>query len=370
MMTIPFGDAKRQYNALREGLDAAVREVFESGWFILGEQTQRFAAEFAQFCGAKFAVGVASGTEAIQLALLACGIAAGDEVITVSNTCVPTVAAMSAIAVVPVFVDIDDATFTLDPTQIEARISPKTRAILPVHLYGQCAEMTPILEIARAHRLMVIEDCAQAHGATYCGRMAGTMGDAAAFSFYPSKNLGAFGDAGMVVTNQEQIAQNVRLLRNYGQTTRYVHCIKGYNSRMDELQAALLRAKLPHLNAWNARRREIAHRYHAAFAPFGLRCPLEGAGRVHCYHLYVLKVPQRDRFQTLLHDKGIQTLIHYPVPVHLQEAYAECRPQGAHLPCTERGAAEILSIPLFAELTDAEVDYIIQAVVETHEQLA
>lgn len=370
MMNIPFGDAKRQYAALREEIDAAVREVFESGWFILGEQTQHFEAEFAQFCGVKFAVGVASGTEAIQLALLACGVTAGDEVITASNTCVPTVTAISAMTALPVFADIDEAAFTLDPAQIEGRLSPKTRAILSVHLYGQCADMTPILEIARAHRLTVIEDCAQAHGAMYHGRMAGTMGDAAAFSFYPSKNLGAFGDAGMVVTNQEQIAQNVRLLRNYGQETRYIHRIKGYNSRMDELQAAILRAKLPHLNAWNARRREIARRYHAAFAPLGLRCPLEGVGRVHCYHLYVLKVPQRERFQAMLQQQGIQTLIHYPVPVHLQAAYAECRSQGAHLPCTERGAAEILSIPLFPELTDAEVDHIIQAVLETHEQLA
>ncbi|GAK51718.1 predicted pyridoxal phosphate-dependent enzyme apparently involved in regulation of cell [Candidatus Moduliflexus flocculans] len=370
MMNIPFGDAKRQYDAMREELDAAMREVFESGWFILGEQTRRFEEEFAQFCGATYAVGVASGTEAIRLALLASGITAGDEVITVSNTCVPTVAAISAIDAIPVFADIDEQTFTMDPTQLEARISPKTRAIIPVHLYGQCTDMIPLLEIARAHKLLIIEDCAQAHGAMYHGRMAGTMGDAAAFSFYPSKNLGAFGDAGMVITNQEQIARNAKLLRNYGQEMRYIHRIKGYNSRIDELQAAVLHVKLPHLNAWNARRREIALQYHAAFESRGIRCPLEAVGREHVYHLYVLRVPQRDRFQVLLHTKGIQSLIHYPVPVHWQEAYAECRSQGACLPVTERGASEILSIPIFPELTDAEIEYIIQTVIETYEDVS
>lgn len=368
-MKIPFGNLKRQYEQLREQIDTATQEVYESGWFILGQQVQRFEANFAQYCGAKYAVGVGSGTEALHLALIACGVQPGDEVITVANTCVPTLSAVSFAGAVPVFVDIDEKTFTINPALIEERITPKTKAILPVHLYGQCADMDAILDIARQYGLVVVEDCAQAHGSQYKGRMAGTMGDAGAFSFYPSKNLGAFGDGGLVLTNDENLAQTVVKLRNYGQEKRYHHSIKGFNSRLDELQAAILKAKLPYLDAWNQRRREIARRYQEAFSEVGICCPLEAGDRFHAYHLYVLRVPQRDRFQQLLEENAIATIIHYPIPVHLQESYSECRVQGKYLPLTEQLAGEIVSLPLYPELTDEEVDYIIKTVLEAYEQL-
>ena len=368
-MKIPFGNLKRQYEQLRDRIDAATREVYESGWLILGQQVQDFEANFAQYCGGKYAVGVGSGTEALHLSLIACGIQSGDEVITVANTCVPTLSAVSFAGAVPVFVDIDEKTFTINPALIEERITPKTKAILPVHLYGQCADMNPILEIARKHGLAVVEDCAQAHGSQYKGRMAGTMGDAGAFSFYPSKNLGAFGDGGLVLTNDQTTAQTLVKLRNYGQEKRYYHSIKGFNSRLDELQAAILKAKLPYLDAWNLRRREIAMRYYEAFSAVGISCPLEAAERFHTYHLYVLRVPQRERFQKLLEEKAIATIIHYPIPVHLQESYAECRLQGKSLPLTEQLAGEIVSLPLYPELTDQEVDYVIKTVLDAYEQL-
>lgn len=368
-MKIAFGNLKRQYEQLRERIDAATREVYESGWFILGQQVQGFEANFAQYCGGKYAVGVGSGTEALHLALIACGIQAGDELITVSNTCVPTLSAVSFAGAVPVFVDIDEKTFTINPALIEERITPKTKAILPVHLYGQCADMDPILEIARKHGLAVVEDCAQAHGSQYKGRMAGTIGDAGAFSFYPSKNLGAFGDGGLVLTNDETTAQTIVKLRNYGQEKRYYHSIKGFNSRLDELQAAILNAKLPYLDAWNLRRREIAMRYYEAFSAVSICSPLEARDRFHTYHLYVLRVPHRERFQKLLEEKAIATIIHYPIPVHLQESYAECRLQGKYLPLTEQLAGEIVSLPLYPELTDQEVDYVIKTVLDAYEQL-
>ncbi len=368
-MKIPFGNLKRQYEQLREPIDTATREVYESGWFILGQQVQRFEADFAQYCGAKYAVGVGSGTEALHLALIACGVQPGDEVITVANTCVPTLSAVSFAGAVPVFVDIDEKTFTINPVLIEERITPKTKAILPVQLYGQCADMDPILEIARKYGLAVVEDCAQAHGSQYKGRMAGTMGHAGAFSFYPSKNLGAFGDGGLVLTNDETIAQTVVKLRNYGQEKRYYHSIKGFNSRLDELQAAILSAKLPYLDGWNHRRWEIARRYHEAFSAVGLCCPLEARDRFHIYHLYVVRVPYRDRLIELLEEKAIATIVHYPIPVHLQESYPECRVQGKYLPLTEQLAGEIVSLPLYPELTDQEVDYIITTVLDVYEQL-
>jgi dTDP-4-amino-4,6-dideoxygalactose transaminase len=316
---------------------------------------------------------VGSGTEALHLALIACGIQNGDEVITVANTCVPTISAISFAGAAPVFVDIDEATFTIDPALIEERITPKTKAIIPVHLYGQCADMDAILAIAQKHNLFIIEDCAQAHGSMYKGRMAGTMGHAGAFSFYPSKNLGALGDGGLVLTNDESLAQKVTKLRNYGQEKRYYHSIKGFNSRLDELQAAILTAKLPYLDGWNQRRREIAKRYNAAFAPLGIACPLEVStevgDRYHVYHLYVLRVPQRDRFQYLLATAGINTMIHYPVPVHLQESYQEYQSQSRYLSITEKLAHEIVSLPIYPELTDQEVDYIITRVSEVYGEL-
>jgi dTDP-4-amino-4,6-dideoxygalactose transaminase len=364
-MKIPFGNLKRQYELMRPAIDTATQQVYESGWFVLGEQGQRFEANFAAYCKAKFAIGVGSGTEAIHLALIACGVQAGDEVITAANTCVPTLSAISFAGAKPVLVDICESTFTLDPAQIEQQITAKTKAIVPVHLYGQCAEMQPILAIAQRHELAVVEDCAQAHGATYRGQSAGTIGQAGAFSFYPSKNLGAFGDGGAVVTNDAAIAEQLVKLRNYGQEKRYYHPIKGFNSRLDELQAAILSAKLPHLDSWNDRRRAIAARYNQAFTAAGFCCPLEAASRFHVYHLYVLRVKNRDRFQLALKEYGIETLIHYPVPIHLQPAYSECLPQRSQLFITERLASDIVSLPLYPELTDIEVDYVISAVLNT-----
>jgi dTDP-4-amino-4,6-dideoxygalactose transaminase len=367
-MKIPFGDLKRQYKQLREQIAQVTSEVYESGWFILGQQVQQFEVNFAQYCEAKYAIGVGSGTEALHLALLACGVEHGDEVITVANTCVPTLAAVSAVGGVPILVDINPQTFTIDPNRIEERITPKTKAIVPVHLYGQCAEMKPILEIAHKYGLMVIEDCAQAHGAMYSGRMAGTIGDAGAFSFYPSKNLGAFGDSGLVVTNNEVIAKTVVKLRNYGQEERYYHSIKGFNSRLDEMQAAILNAKLPYLNGWNQRRREIAQRYDRAISQVEIRCPFQFRECYHVYHLYVVVVSERDRWQQLLADRGITTLIHYPVPIHLQTAYSECREQSKYLPITEKLASQIVSIPLYPELTDEEINYIIETLLNIYEK--
>lgn len=363
MIKIPFGNLKRQYQNLQSEIDQATRNVYESGWFILGQQVKDFERNFAQYCRAKYAVGVGSGTEALHLALVAAGIQPGDEVITVANTCVPTLSAISAAGAMPILVDINPQTFTIDTNRIEERINSKTKAIIPVHLYGQCADMKPILEIARKYGLVVIEDCAQAHGAKYNDNLAGTMGDAGAFSFYPSKNLGAFGDGGLVVTNNQVIGETVTKLRNYGQEKRYHHSIKGFNSRLDELQAAILNVKLSYLDSWNQRRREIAQLYHQAFAQIGMTVPFQSPPCYHVYHLYVIVVPERDRFQELLAKEGISTLIHYPIPIHQQTAYQECGNQSKYLPITEKLARQIISIPLYPELTDEEVNYIIETII-------
>ena len=368
-MQIPFGDLKRQYQNLREPIDQVTADVYASGWFVLGKRVEKFEAEFADYCGAKYAVGVGSGTEALHLALVACGVEYGDEVITVANTCVPTISAISFVGATPVLIDVDEQTFTINPALIEERITERTKAIIPVHLYGQCADMEAILAIAKKHNLYVIEDCAQSQGAMYKGRMAGTMGDMGAFSFYPSKNLGAFGDGGLVLTNNQQLAQKLTKLRNYGQEKRYYHSIKGFNSRLDELQAAILSEKLPYLDQWNQRRREIASLYNNALMPIGINCPQEIGDRFHVYHLYVLRVPQRDRFQKLLADAGISTVIHYPIPIHQQESYQELRDQSKFLSITERLAEQIVSIPIYPELTNDEVSYIIDEITNFYPQI-
>lgn len=367
-MKVPFGDLKRQYNQIQDVINAATKSVYESGWFVLGTQVRAFEESFSRYCQAEFTVGVGSGTEALHLALLACGLQLGDEVITVANTCVPTISAISFAGGVPVFVDVDPHTFTIEPSKIEERISPKTKVILPVHLYGQCADMDPILEIATRYGLAVVEDCAQAHGAQYKGRIAGTMGNAAAFSFYPSKNLGAYGDGGAVVTKDAKLASTVEKLRNYGQEQRYYHSIKGFNSRLDELQAAILIAKLPYLEQWNKKRREIASRYNQAFQAEGIFCPLEATQQFHVYHLYVIRVPKRQEFQQFLSEQGVATLIHYPVPVHQQLAYSEHEFQSVYLPITEKIATEIVSLPLYPELTDDEVSYVIDTVIKGYQK--
>lgn len=361
-MKVPFGDLRRQYDAIRQEIDEAVQRVFERGWFILGVEGERFEQEFAGYLGVKRAVGVGSGTEAIHLALRAVGVEAGDEVITVANTCVPTVSGIWAAGAVPVLVDVDEQSFTLDPDKLEAAITPKTRAILPVHLYGQAADLEPIIEIAQKHQLKVIEDAAQAHGATYKGRSLGSIGDAAAFSFYPSKNLGANGDGGAVTTNDDEIAERLIRLRNYGQEKRYYHKTKGTNSRLDEVQAAILRAKLKHLDEWNARRREIAGIYDEGITNPSILKPVEMSYGRHNFHLYVIRSQRRESLQQYLIDRGVATLIHYPVPIHLQEAYSDLQKGVGDYKVSERLAGEILSLPIFPELTYDEALYVVDCI--------
>jgi dTDP-4-amino-4,6-dideoxygalactose transaminase len=361
-MKVPFGDLRRQYESMRQEIDAVVQRVFERGWFILGVEGENFEQQFASYLGVKRAVGVGSGTEAIHLALRAVGVEAGDEVITVANTCVPTVSGIWAAGALPVLVDVDESNFTLDSKLLEAAITPKTKAILPVHLYGQAADLEPIMEIARRYNIKVIEDAAQAHGATYRNRKLGSIADAAAFSFYPSKNLGANGDGGAVTTNDEEIAERIVRLRNYGQEKRYYHKTKGTNSRLDEVQAAILSAKLNHLDDWNQRRREIARIYDEGITHPLIQKPAQMAYAEHNFHLYVIRCKRRETLQSYLNDRGIATLIHYPVPIHLQEAYSDLRKGVGDYQVSELLAGEILSLPIFPELTYDEALYVVDCI--------
>ena len=370
---IPFFLTKPQYLTIKDELDAAVQRVLDTSFFVLGQELTAFEAAWADYLGVARAVGVGSGTEAIHLALRVLDIGPGDEVLTVSHTAVATTVAISSTGATPVFVDIDPHTYTMDCADLERRITPRSKAIVPVHLYGHPADMDRILPLAESHSLVVVEDAAQAHGAAYRGRRCGTLGVAGAFSFYPTKNLGAYGDGGAVVTNDVALAERLVLLRNYGWSERYYSAIKGYNSRLDELQAAVLGAKLPYLDRWNARRRRLAALYTAALAGDTLgvtgastiQVPTEAAWATHAYHLYVVRLPERDRVQARLRERGIVTQVHYPVPVHLQEAYRDLGYTPGSLPHTEQAAAEILSLPLYPELTDDDVQYVAAALRET-----
>jgi dTDP-4-amino-4,6-dideoxygalactose transaminase len=354
---IPFSEVKTQYQNLKQEMQQAFNEVFEASWFILGKNVEEFEREFAQYCTAKHGIGVGSGTEAIHLALLACGVQPGDEVITVANTAVPTISAISFAQATPVFVDIDPGSYTMNLELIEQKITPRTKVILPVHLYGQAADMEPILAIARKHNLRVVEDACQAHGAEYQNKKVGALGDLGCFSFYPSKNLGAYGDGGMMITNDAELSDKVWMLRNYGQRKRYFHDIKGFNSRLDELQAAFLRKKLKHLDAWNERRRRIARIYDENLTNAIVK-PIEKAFAYHIYHLYVIRCQQREELQKFLTENGIQTLVHYPVPVHRQMAYQDLNIEDGSLPITEHYASEILSLPMYPELDDDDVMFV------------
>ena len=360
MTTVPFNALAVQDSTLRDEILAAIARVVERGRFILGDEVAAFESEMAASLGARHAVGVASGTDAIRLALEAAGVAAGDEVLTSSHTATFTALAISMLGAKPTFADIEPAAMTLDPARLEAAITPRTRAIVPVHLYGQAADLDPILEIARRRGLALIEDCAQAHGALYRGRALGTFGEASAFSFYPTKNLGAYGDGGMVVTSDGAIAERVRRLRNGGQADRYRHVDLGVNSRLDELQAAILRVKLRHLESAIAERRALAARYDAALT--GVTLPRELPGRRHAYHLYAVRHPRRDALLRHLADAGVGSLVHYPIPVHLQPAYAHLGIGPGSLPETERAAAEVLSLPLYPGLTSAQQQAVFEAV--------
>jgi dTDP-4-amino-4,6-dideoxygalactose transaminase len=363
-MKVPIVELKSQYRAHQAELDAAIREVLEASWFILGQQGEAFETEFAAYCGARYAVGVGSGTEALHLALLACGVGPGDEVITVPNTAVPTVCAIDFAGATPVFADIDPVSFTLDPAELGRRLTPRTKAIVPVHLYGQPAEMAPILDFARRHGLRVIDDAAQAHGAECRGRRVGALAAATAWSFYPSKNLGAYGDAGAVTTDDPEVADRLRMLRNYGEAERYRHTIRGFNSRLDEIQAALLRVKLRHLDEWNDRRRAIAARYEATLCHPEVELPTEARWARHVYHLYVIRARRRDALREHLRAREIGAQIHYPLPVYRQEAYAYLNVPPGDCPEAERAAGEILSLPIYPELTDAQVDAVAEGVNE------
>ncbi len=346
---IPFFDLKPQYESIRAELDEAALRVMKSGWFILGPEVKAFEEEFAAYLGVRHALGVGSGTEALHLALLALGLQPGDEVITVPNTAVATVAAIEMAGARAVLCDVRPDTMLIDVDKLARAITPRTRAIIPVHLFGQSADLDPILALARARHLFVLEDCAQAHGATHRGRRVGSIGDIAAFSFYPTKNLGAYGDGGAIVTNDPQIAERVGLLRQYGWRERYASDIKGVNSRLDEMQAAILRVKLKHLDAWNAARRERAALYTELLRTVVPPCEMAYGQAV--YHLYVVQSPRRDALVACLQARGIGTAIQYPHAIHLQPAYANLGYRAGDLPVAERLAREIVSLPLYPELS-------------------
>lgn len=357
-MKVPFVDLGAQYQAIAPEINAAIQGVLEKRDFVLGSDVELFENEIADFIGTRHAVGVGSGLDALELVLRAWEIGPGDEVITAANTYIATTLAIMAVGARPVLVDMDPATFNIDPAGIEAAITAKTRALIPVHLCGQPADMDPILEIAARRNLLVLEDAAQAHGALYRGRKAGSLGHAGAFSFYPGKNLGAYGDGGLVATNDAALAERLRQLRNYGQRVKYVHTTIGTNSRLDTIQAAILRVKLRHLDLWNTQRGEHAAQYNALLAEAGCAVPQIAASRTHIFHLYMVRLENRAEVQKILADRGISTGIHYPIPIHLQEASASLGYRKGDFPATEKAAERILSLPMYAELTASQCEYV------------
>jgi dTDP-4-amino-4,6-dideoxygalactose transaminase len=360
VVRVPFVDLRAQYRAIAGEVNQAIGDVLERADFILGEAVEKFEAEFAAFIGVNHAVSVGSGLAALELALRAYGIGPGDEVITAANTYIATVLAITAVGARPLLTDADPVTYNLAPQALEAAITPRTRAVMPVHLYGQPADLGAILEIAERHHLLVIEDAAQAHGARYKGKRVGAFGNAAGFSFYPGKNLGAYGDGGAVTTNDTNIADRLRQLRNYGQRVKYYHDLSGTNSRLDTLQAAVLRVKLRYLDRWNEARRAHATAYDRSLEELrGLR-PRAMPDVDHIYHLYVIQIDRRDQVRAALQAQGVETGIHYPVPIHLQKACADLGYRQGAFPVTEAAAAGILSLPMFAELTQAQIDRVVQ----------
>ena len=354
---VPQFTTARQFATIEAEVRQAIERVLSSNWFVLGNELEAFEQEFARFCGVAHCVGVGNGTDAIELALRACGVGPGDEVIIPAFTANFTALAVTATGATPVLVDVAADTATIDPMQIATAVTPATKAIMPVHLYGQPADMDPINEIAKQHDLWVVEDVAQAHGAAYRGHSVGSLGDLGAFSFYPTKNLGAYGDGGAVVTNNPELATRLRLLRHGGIDEGYMSVVKGRNSRLDELQAAILRAKLPHLNAWSERRRAIARQYTAALSQVkGLDTPAEVPDRYHVYHLYAVQSATRDALASFLAERGIGTKVHYPHALHELEAYPEWHALAGQFPNAERLARTVLSLPMYPEMTDEDVD--------------
>jgi len=359
---IPFVDLKAQYQGVREEVNAAIQGVLDTCQFTLGSEVLAFEQEFAAYCQAQQGIGVNTGTSALHLALLAAGVGRGDEVITVPFTFVATVSAIDYTGATPVFVDIDPHSFTMDTAALEAAITEKTKAIIPVHLYGQPADMDPVLEIARRHGLVVIEDACQAHGAEYKGRRTGSMGDMTCFSFYPGKNLGAYGEAGIVVTDNPEYARTIRMLRDWGAEKKYHHVLKGYNFRMEGIQGAVLRVKLRRLEAWTEARRVAAAHYDRLLAGSGVATPKAMPYARHVYHIYAIRTAHRQAWQEALLAQGIQTGVHYPTPVHLLPAFADLDYSAGQFPHSEKAASEVLSLPMFPELTQAQCEEVARAV--------
>jgi len=361
MNAIPIVDLKREFSEIRSEIMRAIIRVLESQWFVLGNEVEEFEREFSHYIGAKYAIGVNSGSDALFLAVKALGVGPGDEVITVSNTYISTVDAIVRNAATPIFVDIDPDTYTMDVSQVRSKVSSRTKAILPVHLYGHPTSMEELKSIALEKGLTIIEDACQAHGAEFRGTKVGNLGDVACFSFYPSKNLGAYGDSGLLVTNNDQLAEKLRMLRNYGQVRRFEHELVGVNSRMDDLQAAILRTKLVYLDRWNAARREAASLYNKLFEGVDIVTPVEAPYAKHVYHLYVVRCKDRERLRTRLATEGVQTAIHYPIPVHKQRAYLQLG-HTSNLSETEKACQEILSLPMHPWLNEDEISRVVHTV--------
>ncbi len=367
---VPFIDLTRQYRRIKGEILSTTQRVYEKGSFILGEEVSAFENEFSHYCGVRHGVGAGSGTDALYLALKAAGIGEGDEVVTVANSFVATALAISFTGAKPVFVDIDPKTYTMDPHHLERSLKRrrakssgrKIKAVLPVHLYGHPAEMDSIVEIANRYDLIVVEDACQAHGGKYGDKRVGALGTMGCFSFYPTKNLGGYGDGGMVVTNDKMYDRKLRLLRCYGQRKKYQHILKGHNSRLDEIQAALLRVKLRYLDQWNEERRRKAKVYTEKLAPLGIRCPSEKKGVRHVYHLYTIRTEKRNALQTFLRKRGIETLIHYPIPIPFQKAYQELGYRRRDLPVTSESSRQILSLPFFPEIKKYEMEEVVDGI--------
>ncbi len=365
-MKVPFLDLKAQYEAITGEITNAINSVIGKTAFAGGPFVQKFEEEFAAFCGTKYGVGVGSGTEALWLALVGLGIGPGDEVITVPNTFIATAEAISFCGATPVFVDVDEKTYNMNAGLVEAAITPRTKAIIPVHLFGQMANMDPIMEIARKRGLLVVEDACQAHGAEYKGKKAGTIGDAGCFSFYPGKNLGAYGEAGAVITNDAELDKKIRMLRDHGQAKKYYHGLIGWNARMDGIQGAILSVKLKHLPAWNEARRNNAKSYNDRLGKVnGVIIPTEAPFSKHVYHLYVIRVKDRDALIAELAGKDVHCGIHYPIPLHLQEAYQSLGKRKGSFPSAEESASEFVSLPMFAELTPEMIERVAETIKET-----
>ena len=367
-MEISLVDLKKQYAPLKEEILSGIEQVLDGMHLFLGENVQKLEVEFAEFCGAAYGIGVSDGTAALNIIMRALDIGPGDEVITVSHTFIDTTEAIVLLGAKPVFVDIDPKTYLMDITQVESKITPRTKAILPVHLYGQLVDMDALHDIASRHGLKVIEDACQAHGAEYKGRKAGSLGDAAGFSFYYSKNLGGYGEGGFITTNNAELAATMRKIRDHGSGLRYHHDLIGFNGRLDEIQAVVLRAKLPHLAQWNERRRSLANQYNELLKKAPVVVPSTYSGSVPVYHLYVIRTPRRDELQDCLKNQGISTGIHYPIPVHLQTSMKYLGYGKGDLPITESICAEILSLPLYPEMTEPEMKYVADAIKIFHDK--